>query len=312
MDDKSVLSKLTQAPALIRFQSLVGGDEVGSATLANYLQRFNSLSTKIADIALKIDAIEHPKSDQKGEQQAELQQNAGNLSSLKAEMKSLMEERDEPRLEELKKSWENYKNSNFKDDIEFAFQNFMLITEKFSEGLKAFNLSYLKNPNDYQQNLGNLFNQTQNIIMSPDNEAEDIQKSTQSFEQTNGIAKMTTLQKNMQALHSLMKTAGLDVSDISIMINTEGVESLEELLPGDKMSIKRIADSIGEYFDENSFTEKENETQINIAKIVKYSILASGKCLKQYHNDFKYTKLFNNNEIFVDYVTNEIPELKKK
>jgi hypothetical protein len=27
----------------------------------------------------------------------------------------------EPRLEELKKSWENYKNSNFKDDIEFAF-----------------------------------------------------------------------------------------------------------------------------------------------------------------------------------------------
>ena len=64
--------------------------------------------------------------------------------------------------------------------------------------------------------------------------------------------------------------------------------------------------------DLNSFTEKEKETQINIAKIVKYSILASGKCLKQYHNDFKYTKLFNNNEIFVDYVTNEIPELKKK
>ena len=64
--------------------------------------------------------------------------------------------------------------------------------------------------------------------------------------------------------------------------------------------------------DLNSFTEKENETQINIAKIVKYSILASGKCLKQYHNDFKYTKLFNNNEIFVDYVTNQIPELKKK
>ena len=305
MDDKSILSKLTEAPALVRFQSLVGGDEVGSATLANYLQRFNSLSTKIADIALKIDAIEHPKSDQKGEQQAELQQNAGNLSSLKAEMKSLIEERDaylngdmakivipkiifetspllsapfiqtnfkdyaeklegkvlanipESRLEELRKSWENYKNSNFKDDIEFAFQNFMLITEKFSEGLKAFNLSYLKNPNDYQQNLGNLFSQTQNIIMSPDNEAEDIQKSTQSFEQTNGIAKMTTLQKNMQALHSLMKTAGLDVSDISIMMNTEGVESLEDLLPGDKMNIKRIADSIGEYFDENSFTEKD-------------------------------------------------------
>ena len=64
--------------------------------------------------------------------------------------------------------------------------------------------------------------------------------------------------------------------------------------------------------DLNIFTEKSKETQINIAKIVKYSILASGRCLKQYHNDFKYTKLFNNNEIFVDYVTNEIPELNRK
>jgi len=27
----------------------------------------------------------------------------------------------ESRLNELKTSWENYKNSNFKDDIEFAF-----------------------------------------------------------------------------------------------------------------------------------------------------------------------------------------------
>ena len=64
--------------------------------------------------------------------------------------------------------------------------------------------------------------------------------------------------------------------------------------------------------DLNAFTEKPKETQINIAKIVRYSILASGKCLKQYHNDFKFTKFFNNNEIFVNYVTNAIPELNKK
>ena len=38
--------------------------------------------------------------------------------------------------------------------------------------------------------------------------------------------------------------------------------------------------------DLNSFIEKDKETQINIAKIVKYSILSSGKLLKQYHNDF--------------------------
>ena len=338
MDDKSILSKLTEAPALVRFQTLIGGDEVGSATLANYLQRFNSLSTKITDIGLKIEAIKHPKSDQKGEQQAELQQNAENLSQLEAEMKSLIEERNaylngdmakiiipkvifemspllsapfiqtnfkdyaeklegkvlanipESRIEELEKSWKNYKNSNFKDDIEFAFQNFMLITEKFSEGLKAFNLSYLKNPNDYQQNLGNLFSQTQNIIMSPDNEAEDIQKSTQSFEQTAGISKMTTLQKNMQALHSLMKTAGLDVSDISIMMNTEGIESLEELLPGDKINIKRIADSIGESFDENSFSEKDiNRIKDKLLKKKIYETLVENSDkVKEVLNNIRY------------------------
>ena len=64
--------------------------------------------------------------------------------------------------------------------------------------------------------------------------------------------------------------------------------------------------------DLNTFIEKTKEIQINIAKVVKYSILASGKFIKQYHNDFKFTKLFNNNDIFVNYVTNEIPELKKK
>ena len=58
--------------------------------------------------------------------------------------------------------------------------------------------------------------------------------------------------------------------------------------------------------DLNNFIEKEKSTQINIAKIVKYSIIASGNFSKQYHNDFKFTKLFNNNDIFVDYVTKEI------
>ena len=64
--------------------------------------------------------------------------------------------------------------------------------------------------------------------------------------------------------------------------------------------------------DLNYYIEKEKEIQINIAKIVRYCVLSSGKYIKQYHNDFKFTKLFNNNEIFINHVTNEIPELKKK
>jgi hypothetical protein len=54
-----------------------------------------------------------------------------------------------------------------------------------------------------------------------------------------------------------MENSGLDISDISIMMNVGEAASLEELLPGDIMNIKRIADSVGEYFDENSFAEKD-------------------------------------------------------
>ena len=63
--------------------------------------------------------------------------------------------------------------------------------------------------------------------------------------------------------------------------------------------------------DLNYFIESTREIQINIAKIVKYCILSSGKCTKQYHNDFKYKKLFNNNELFLNYVTKELPEFKE-
>ena len=63
--------------------------------------------------------------------------------------------------------------------------------------------------------------------------------------------------------------------------------------------------------DLNNFIEKNKDTQINMAKVVKYAIIASGNCAKQYHNDFKYTKLFNNNEIFSFYITNELSDIIK-
>ena len=58
--------------------------------------------------------------------------------------------------------------------------------------------------------------------------------------------------------------------------------------------------------DLNNFIERDKETQINIAKVVKYTISASGNCSKQYHNDFKFTKLFHNNNIFTTYVTDQL------
>ena len=62
--------------------------------------------------------------------------------------------------------------------------------------------------------------------------------------------------------------------------------------------------------DLNNFIEKRKETQINIAKVVKYTIIAAGNSSKKYHNDLKFTKLFNNNDIFIVYVTNELKKNK--
>ena len=64
--------------------------------------------------------------------------------------------------------------------------------------------------------------------------------------------------------------------------------------------------------DLNNFIEKRKETQINIAKVVKYTIIAAGNSSKKYHNDLKFTKLFNNNDIFIVYVTNELKNMKNK
>ena len=64
--------------------------------------------------------------------------------------------------------------------------------------------------------------------------------------------------------------------------------------------------------DLNNFIDKSKETQIKICKIVKYTIIASGSYSKQYINDFKFTKLFNNNELYINYVVNELPDKNNK
>ena len=61
--------------------------------------------------------------------------------------------------------------------------------------------------------------------------------------------------------------------------------------------------------DLNNFLNKDNEVIINIAKVVKYTIIYADKDAKKYHNDFKQTKLFIGNKIFYDIVT--IPLNKK-
>ena len=59
----------------------------------------------------------------------------------------------------------------------------------------------------------------------------------------------------------------------------------------------------------NKYLKAEKQTQINLAIITKYCIISSGKFAKKYFNDFKQTKLFNNNDIFKKHVKEELKDL---
>ena len=60
--------------------------------------------------------------------------------------------------------------------------------------------------------------------------------------------------------------------------------------------------------DFNNFIGGEQDIIIVIAEVIKYAIISSESKCKKYHNDFKQTKLFVDNSIFNNYVTNEIQD----
>ena len=61
--------------------------------------------------------------------------------------------------------------------------------------------------------------------------------------------------------------------------------------------------------DFNNYLKAEKQTQINLAIITKYCIISAGKFAKKYFNDFKQTKLFFNNNIFNQYVSDALKDL---
>ena len=58
--------------------------------------------------------------------------------------------------------------------------------------------------------------------------------------------------------------------------------------------------------DLNIFTDKDINTQINIAKVVKFTIIFFKENWKKYYNIFKKTNLFNEGNIFNNYITNPL------
>ena len=115
------------------------------------------------------------------------------------------------------------------------------------------------------------------------------------------------LSKNQkEILHLKIKQTFNNIEDILNNNNENIFEILGNLL------FILIKNKLYYIKDLNHFIGKEENIQINIAKIVKYAIISTGNLSKQYHNDFKYTKLFQNNDIFKNYITKEIYNEEEK
>ena len=56
----------------------------------------------------------------------------------------------------------------------------------------------------------------------------------------------------------------------------------------------------------NIFSNKDINTQINIAKVVKFTIIYNENDWKKCYNIFKKTNLFSNGDVFNNYITNPL------
>ena len=211
---------------------------------------------------------------------------------------------------------DNETSKKYKEEINKDFDNYFEFLEK--EGINK--------KEDYFEELNDSYNWkiVDELIMKKNVKLEDITKiyieickDKKDFNQ-NDIFKAneyiktiieyysTNLSKNQIGilhLNMIELYMGIDniVNDNDSLYMYEIMGNLLYILLKNKFYVMK---------DLNNFIDKDKEIQIKIAKIVKYAIIASGNSSKKYHNDFKFTKIFNNNDIFIEYVTNELNKLK--
>ena len=135
----------------------------------------------------------------------------------------------------------------------------------------------------------------------------DIFKSTEYIKALIEYYTNTLSNNQIEIFHLYMIETFMDINNI---VENDDTEIMHEIM-GNLLFIL-LKNKLYYIKDLNNFIDKNEETKINIAKVVKYTIIASGNFSKQYHNDFKYTKLFNNSDLFVNYVTNELGDINKK
>ena len=135
----------------------------------------------------------------------------------------------------------------------------------------------------------------------------DIFKSTEYIKALIEYYTNSLSNNQIEIFHLYMIETFMDINNI---VENDDTEIMHEIM-GNLLFIL-LKNKLYYIKDLNNFIDKTEETKINIAKVVKYTIIASGNFSKQYHNDFKYTKLFNNSDLFVNYVSNELGDINKK
>ena len=175
---------------------------------------------------------------------------------------------------------------NIKNNVDKSY-NWKAIDELINE--KNFGLEYIIN--QFIEICSNIIHEENQLVI-----ANDYIKNIIEYYSNN-------LQKNIiDSIHNEMIKTFLNVNDY-IKNNYLMSKILGNLL------FILIENRLYHIKDFNNYLKAEKQTQINLAIITKYCIISSGKFTKKYFNDFKQTKLFINNNIFKQYVTDALKDL---
>ena len=107
--------------------------------------------------------------------------------------------------------------------------------------------------------------------------------------------------ENINNMHSKMIDLFLDINNI--VVNNSNMYEIMGFL------LFLLLTNEYKYFqlkDLNYFLNKDINSQINIAKTIKATIIYFGKDWKKYYNNFKKINLFKDGNIFSEYITNPL------
>ena len=237
-----------------------------------------------------------------------------NNDESKKELKSLEKKN---RIELLN----DYKEENKikgKENLEFIKD---IILKDFQNYIKYLEKENIKNKEDIYDSMNDSYNWKiiDELITKENVKIEDIIKIYINICKNNNFIDKNTIFKANEYIKSIIEYYTYNLSknqkEIIHLYMIEEYNNINNILNNSNEYIFEILGNLlfillknKLYYmkDLNYFIDKEKNIQITIAKIVRYAIIASGNLSKQYHNDFKKTKLFNNNDIFIKYITKEI------